>query len=615
LLLIQKDDPAVNAAAPNADITSMLNFYTTIDVYSDIMVYNDPNDPSGGPYYYDIAPDIYDDDEKPEEGPEVNEPGLQDEGYDDKVKDFYDNEWVEPAVGVSDTERTIDVLKNVLLPEIDNIIDNLQKVQEDSEFATTLTTDMHFGISSLIKADRADAYILQAIAYGLKAYLNHWLAYEWRTDANYWYDESDNDSKYPLDPINKTPPYYAGLQSIIENDPGLPGSQLLDPADGSADYLSTAQKAYLKGLTKFKAGLNAINDGRTTAEKNLEDHLFNIANFDDPVEEGVDTINISKIITNIDEAIAALNGEATITDYDEYDDASTEFETTGVDLSSFFSSPNRDTMPKFYYHATSDSDMPVFDTNMSPTDPESSKPFIDELKRFVKSIDGNPIDGLQDALVQDILPGGYKLYVPDATAAVKAMGGYLSDWTGINPVIFDDEDDEPANRDVVKAYLAKGDDGVPATTYLYIGMQLRGAPFSSALQTGDNFNYQLRFKASGEADGYHDVPVIIELRGNYSPVGNVWSWHLISYGIYQGPIPIEDLDASDFTIGSDLVVFRLPIDDLVDAIDEFEPDEYFPGGVWDGKEIFVDMGVWSDIVSEGQQYWNYTSGSQLVNLE
>jgi len=601
-LFQREDDAGLNAAAPNADLAAMFNLYANLDIYTDTIY--PPNPPPEGEELrtpYSIAPDIYDD------------------NYDEKIGDFFGEDWDEPSPIL--TDAGIDAWKNVLLPEIDAIIENLRKAQQDPGVATTLTTDMHSQIASAIEADikvdRADIYILQAIAYAMKAYINHLLAYNLYTNTTYWKDEMDKESQFPTEP-GKTGPYYQGIQSVIDGDPGDEGEEVLDPASGAADYLAAAKQAYLKGLAKFKAALQIITV-RSDDDKLNENHIFNVVDVEDPLVDvdppaepaDISMVDISKVITNIDEGTLALNGQTIITDYDKYDDTSTEFETTEVNLSSFFSSPNRDTIPKFYYHASSDSDVPVFDTNMSPTDPESSEPFITEFKRFVKSVNGNPIDDLQDALVQGILPGNYKLYAPDATTAVKAMGGNLSDWAGINPVIFDDEDDaHPADRDVVKAYLAKGDGG--GTTYLYIGMALRGAPFNGTLGASDNFSYQLRFKATSEADGYHDVPLIIELRGVYGPAGNVWSWHLISYGEYQGPI--TELDNDDFKLGPEMVVFRLPISGIVTAINEYEPDEYFPGGVWDGKEIFVDFGLRSDIASEGKEYWNYTSSSQLVNL-
>jgi len=543
LLLIQKDDPTANAASPNADIASMLSLYTNLpDIYTSVI----PADPPGGRDPYTIAPDLYD------------------ENYGEKFEEFVDYDWSQPT-GTT-TDSAVNVWGDVMLPELDSVIADLSKASADPVFLTTITTGMHFDIAATVKVDRADVYLLEMVAYGLKAYFNHLLAYNLRTDMDYWGDE-----------LGAEEGAYKGLQTILNNDPGSEGEELFDFASGSSGYLASAKSAYSTGLDKFKAGLLAIK-ARSVADKNREDHIFNVAHAEDNVNEGINKVNIDKVVANIDELKSALAAEATITGYNDYEDTTIAVENNiGIDLSTLFASPSRDSLPEFYYHSLSDTDLPIFDTNNLA----SSSALVDALKGVLVRLKKGTeetwtyMDTLEDLLRQDLLPDEYKFEVPEATTAIKSMDGTLADWVGIRPVMFDEEDEnDPANRDLTEVYMAKGYDSSRETTYLYIALRFRGAPYTGFLEEGEYINYHLAFNVDSSSTNFNEVPVLIELRG-YS---ESWEWHLWSYGVDQGIIP--SLGSGDYTMG-ELVLFRLPLTSLP-ATDE----------------VYVGPSLWSYVASQ-----------------
>lgn len=574
LLLVQKDNASVNAAAPNADIASMLNLYLGSGV-DDI-------------YTSSVAPDIYN------------------ENYLNDVDDFRNSDkWVEPS-NVS-TDSGVDVLKNVMIPELDKIIGDFAKVEAHSGFSTTLTTDMHFGLISEIKVDRGDVYILEAIAYALKAYLNHILAYRLETDSDYWDDEI---SKQEDDPDN-----YLGIEDILNNEPGAEGERVFNFESDADARLKTAKTAYSKGLDKFKAGLEDI-DGRTNAEKEAEDHIFNVADIDDNgVSDDVNKIDISKVLDNVDEIKAALSGEAIFTGFLSYDDSSTTIDSeTEVDLSALFSSPSRDSRPEFYYHRISDTDLPILDNN----NPESSSSFVEALTDVLISYrDGDQeswtdINSLEDALREELLPDTYRFDVPEASAAVKSMSGNLIDWSGstpeIKPVIFDQEDqDAPPCRDITEVYMAKGYNSI--VPYLYIAMKLRGVPYPGPFEEGEYINYKLYFNAESDDNDFYSTPVLIELQAR--PSEGSWKWYLYSYGAQIGQIPADFLYGDDYVLG-DIIQFRIPVSFLVGAINEYEPSYHFPEEGWNGEEVYVSFSV--DSYISGARTWNSTHSGKLANI-
>lgn len=570
LLLIQKDDPDADAAKPNADLASVLSTYSNLpDIYLST-----------------IAPDIYDNDE----------PGPGDDGYDDKVKDFHDNTWTEPTGVTSDSG--VDLLENVLLPEIDNVISDLGKAEADPNFSTTITTSMHFGMDSTIKVDRGDVHVLRAIAYGLKANWNHQLAYNQRTNANYWYDElekrdDDVEGNYP------------GLQTILDNDPGAPGEEVFDLIiSGSGTYLTAAKNAYSKGLAKVKAGLQFMQNNRSDEDKEAENHIFNVADYNDNVSDSANKINIDKVVTNIDEAINSLGGETTITSYDDYDDkeyktqgVSTKFDSMGVNLLELFSSPDRSNLPTFYYHSIGDTDVVILDTNDLP----SSEDYIDGYNDVLTGIkrDGEPSkdfdDGtndLEDLLSEEFLPDYYKFVVPVVPAGID-MNGNIADWSGVRPVALDRKDsDLSPNRDIVEVYMAKD------ATYLYVGLRFVGIPYTGTFATGDYLNYRIGFNCRDNDRGLHSVPVTVELNGT----SDGWQWLLYNHGAWPPlNIPPAIMDSSDYAMG-DMLTVRIPLSYIVIAIDANEPSEHFPTGSWDGKETHISVSLWSNIAAETPSY-------------
>ncbi|PIU41173.1 MAG: hypothetical protein COS99_07485 [Candidatus Omnitrophica bacterium CG07_land_8_20_14_0_80_42_15] len=566
LLLIQKDDSSVNAAAPNADIASVLSLYANVD---DI-------------YLSSVAPDIYNED------------------YGDNTEDFFDDDWEEGS-NVR-TDSGVSAFEDVILPELDDVINDLKKAEDDAVFATTLTEDMNYGFDSLIKIDRGDIYIVEAVAYGLKAYLNHILAYRLTTDANYWYDELDKKDSAPLT--------YNGLQFIIDNDPGQDGEELLDFAGNSEERLSAAKDAYKAGLDKLKSGLQFVKN-RSLVVKNAEDHMFNLADAQDNVDEGINQAYISRIITNIDQAKASLDEESDIiTSYDGYSYDSDEeinltpkFDELKMDLSTLFSTPNRDSLPVFYYHAPSESDLPIFDTNF----PSDSTAFIDTLNDTYIAIkkDGDEsftyIEDVDDALREGLLPDEYKFKVPEATAGVTGMSGYLSDWNGIKPVIFDEEEEEkPGDRDITEVYIAQ-DGGV----YLYVSIKLKGVPYSTPFEDGEFLDYQLRFNPGSSDINYDQAPVFIMLKGSKIDGETVWKWYLYSYGVEKREI--TEWSVENYATG-DIVSFKIPIADLKDFF-----AEYWPSGTWDEKTVYVGFGVESYISSENS--WDHTHSGKLAQIK
>jgi len=301
------------------------------------------------------------------------------------------------------------------------------------------------------------------------------LAYTVRTEVDYWSDELDKNSGVGGN--------YEGLETIIENDPGLPGAQVFDFTSESQDYLDAAKDAYSKGLTKLKAGLQFIKDNRSDADKEAEDHMFNVADINDDVTADVNKVNIDKVIGNIDEVKGSLTEEGVLTCYDDYEDTGSAADQIGIDASSFFASPSRADRPTFYYHAISDEDMPIFDTN----DTSSSLAFTDA---FIDTLTGIKPDGeegwkyfedLEDLLSEDLLPDPYKFVIPYETIP---MNGNLADFLPIRPVMFDEEDDDIlASRDLIEVYLVRD------CTYLYVGLRFDGTPFPGPFAAGEQLSY------------------------------------------------------------------------------------------------------------------------------
>ncbi|NQT90472.1 MAG: hypothetical protein HQ558_04380 [Candidatus Omnitrophica bacterium] len=546
LLMVQKDDTSVDAASPNSDITSMLNLYANLD---DI-------------YMSAIAPDIYNED------------------YGSDLNNFNDNDWTEPTNITTDSG--VDVFKNVLLAELDNVISDLAKAENDTVFATTLTTGMHFDITSTVRIDRADVYLFETIAYGLKAYWNHLLAYMLYTNANYW--------KYEMDRGGDAADNYQGIETVIGNDPGNAGEEALDLTGAASTYFSTAKTAYSTGLDKLKSGLQLI-ENRSIADKEADNHAFNMADAEDNVDTSLNLskTDISKIITNIDQIKSALDGVTTITGYKRYRETGTAATSAGVNLARLFSTstaPSRDSRPQFYYHSISKEELPVFDTN----DTSSSAAFMDVYKGVLTKIkrsnetEWNYINDLGSAMSEDILPGPYLFTVPEKTIG---MSGSLSDFSGVNPVMFDEKDEgESASFDLLELFTTKD------STYLYIGARFRGAPYTGSFATNEYLNYHLYFACNNSNLWTDSAAVTIELRG----YPNTWSWHLWSYGQDKGAIAAGNLGTNDYEMG-DMVEFRIPLSYLTDLINEYEPDDHFPTGTWDGKEIYVGFGYNSYISS------------------
>ncbi|MCX5715464.1 MAG: hypothetical protein NTV07_01110 [Candidatus Omnitrophica bacterium] len=330
LLLIQKDDPDPDVDATTVsetDIADMLNLYSGLtDIYSS-----------------SIVPDIYDND---------NDGTGPDTAYGDKLDDFYNTTWKpwydtnHPTLA---TDSGVDVLENVILPEVDDIISDLSKTEASPGFSTTFEPSMYFEISSTIKVDSADVYVLEAIAYGLKAYYNHLLAYTLQTKCNYWYDNLKKAR-------DKDPSTYIGVGDVIDRELNETGEELFDFASDADSRFNTAKSAYSTGLNKLKSSLEFIDTNRGTQDKMDEDHIFNVVDIDDSAlasKPSLNKVNFTKVIDNIAQIKDALSAAAIIESYDEYEDNSTGYDSEEINLSKLFSSataPYRNTRPEFYYH-------------------------------------------------------------------------------------------------------------------------------------------------------------------------------------------------------------------------------------------------------------------------
>ncbi|MFH1868018.1 MAG: hypothetical protein ABH843_03505 [Candidatus Omnitrophota bacterium] len=508
LLLIQKDDPAAGVASPDADITSALNLYIyggTDDIYT-----------SGD----NIAPDIYD------------------QTYSDNLSVFLDT-WARPT-GLT-TDAGVDLIGNVVLPQIENVINDLANAAKDPVFYTTLTTGMHFDLLSEVKVDIGDIKILEAVAYGLKAYYNHILAYEFRSSIDYWDDE-----------FSKEYPEYTGIQNIIDNSPSGVGELV----GGSAVYFSNAKAAYSTGADKIKSALREI-DKRSSV--NRDGHIFNIA-------EGEDS---QKIISTLDDVQLALNSPPAVVDFDG--------DTAELDLSKLFSTPDINSLPEIYYHAESEEELPVLDTNLDDT---SAPSFFDPtLDGVIKEINGTAITkdgaGLINLLREQNFSSDYKFPVP-AWPGTTFLNGLVSDFGGLRPSMVEEENSylEPW-RDLTDVYVAKD------ATYLYVGLKLRGGP-RPTLATDEEINYTLHCNAREPVCNWDESPVTIMLFGDTSG----WGMSLYSYGTF---IPGADLSSIGYHKDGDVIEFKIPIAAIVNIISNYQ------GTGWDGKELFVACGVSSNI--------------------
>jgi hypothetical protein len=487
------------------------------------------------------------------------------------------------------TDGGVDVLENVIAPALGQIIDDFAKVEAHADFLTTITTDMHFGFSSVVKVDRGDVYVLEAITYGLKAFLHYVLAYQLRTDPAYWQDNLDPESPVydPEDPSYVGHPYQ-GLQDVIDRDPGSEGEKLFDfVADPDASF-TRSQNAFSYGLAKLKAGLNDIN-ARSIADKNAEDHIFNVADVSDEVAEGVNVINIARVIQTITEARAALEQQTRITVYDDYDDdsAEPEFETVDVDGSVAFDSSlamNRDRLWRYYYHQDSEEDVPIFDTN----NPSSSDPVKDFITGLIKNIDGTPLQDLEDILARELLPSPYYFSVPVVESGAMSIDGRLDDYEGleIKAVMFDEVDDDVVEGlDIRKVYLAQDAED------LYIAIELASTPLDGPFGEGEYLNYALRFNVRYPECDWYTVPISVELHGS----GRQWRWYVYSYGQQ-----VDELTAEGAM--RDVVEIKISLSNLSNWVALYQrgaPE----GWQWSGKDIYMAVSLWSRLSSVEAGDW------------
>jgi hypothetical protein len=586
LLLIQKDDPNVDAAQPNEDLANVLSLYVGLDdIYTDTIFPAEPEDPNELPRDpYTMPPDIYD--------------TTHEDNYEDKVTDFLDYDWKGPAI--TTTDSSVDVLENVILREIDNIIEDLSKAALDPAFSTTITSDMHFDLQPTINVDRADAYILQTIAYGLKAYLNYILAYQLRTDPNYWEDNLDPDNPI-YDPTPGNPLYigqpYEGVQDVIKRADDE-GDELFDFVGDPTAYFTRSRNAFSYGLAKLKAGLQSMG-GRNDADKIDENHIFNVVDIEDPILDveppdeppDVATIDISKVTKNIDEARLALEQQTRITIYDNYDENESEpaFETVDVDASVAFDSSlalNRDRLPTLYYHQDSEEDVPIFDTN----NPASSDPVKDFMTGLVKDIDGTAIRDLEDLLAEEMLPSPYYFSVPVVATNDMKVDGKLDDFDGlgIQPVMFDEADDDEGlagSLDMRRVYLAHDNDN------LYLAVEVgSSAPYTGPFGEGDWLNYSFRFNARDSSCDWDTAPISLEL----SHSGSGWEWRLYSYGYDTGVTPEFAYDMNK------AVEVSIPFSDVRTWLKGVPEDETWE---WDGEAVFMAVSLWSRLSSVEAGDW------------
>jgi hypothetical protein len=537
LLLFHKDtiDP-VGVVEPDPLIKAALSQYMNLS-----NIYTSP-----------IAPDIYS------------------ETYDVEFSTFRDNDWSEPSNFTTDSG--IDVLKSVFLPELDNIIKDLEKARASASFSTTFTSEMYFGISSTIDVDRADVYIFEAIIYFLKGYINLMLADNLYTDISYWKGELDKPFSGDIETRA------LGIQHIIDNDPGSP--KFLARTGSAQSYLNTSKSAFSTSLDRTKQGLQLID----SRGEDSGDNLFSLP----------DVFNMDKIAQNIDELKSSLSAETTFTSYNRYDDSTEDAKLTKINAGALFSASElslRDSVTDNYYHyveGVTGRDMAIFDTN----DPTKSAGYVNKVKSIItQQKDSADSEWYNISTMEDILKAGlygspafgtpYKFVVP--TSYTVAMNGLVSDWTvlGIKPVWVDKYDsDKLAGTDLRKVYMAKD------STYFYIALQFESAPYLPP-QEGAHFQYKIIFDT---VTLNSPQPLRIELYRN----GADWTWNVWSYGILKE----EGVDLGSagvsYKLGPDISQFKIPLSYIKEKIEQYDSN-VGGGGSWDGKELCITTGFYVNI--------------------
>jgi hypothetical protein len=343
---------------------------------------------------------------------------------------------------------------------------------------------------------------------------------------------------------------------------------------------------------------------RGIASKEAEENLFNAVDVYDNVDPilSLNTISFDKVITNLDEAKASLNGEQEITCYFEYDDTSASYDGIGLNCSTLLSAstaPNKHTLPELYYHSTRECEVPILDTN----NPASSSAFIDVFTGTLTKTKESGEEGwtyigtLKDILANDLMPENYKFQPPADTIP---MNGLLSDYSGIEPQIFSKEQtDKPQAFDLTEVYVAKD------ASYLYIAMRFRGNPYTGPFTAGEYLNYHLKFNAKYDDCNMSSSPISIELRG-FPP--SIWQWHIYSFGSYIGPADPSYLGDSDYAM-TDIVELRIPLSYIKDRIDDYH-SYHFPEG-WDGKELYMSVSLYSYVGGIHCDDWTDGNGCLL----
>jgi len=507
LLLVQKDDPLADAASPNEDIADLLNLYSD---------YNDIYDSAEST----IVPDIYD------------------TNYGDDL-DTFDDTWELPDAVLDSTtsDGGVNVVEDVLLPEIDRALSNLDIVDNDSDFATTIMAGWHHDMDETIEVDLGDVYFLQAALYAYKGYLNRLLANNWHTEVRWWDTNLDDDN-----------PGYVGIQDVLDRDTTSPEVGAL--AAGVSTYLSIAKTAFSNGTDKIKAAIQYVRDSDDSYQ---DDDMFQI-------DEDAD---LTKIIANIDDIKSSLTSQTTFREYDSYKESvgGTDYESFEIDISSEFTTAtafDKGDLPTFYYHTPSDSEIPLYDT---------LNPSFDGLLPENTSVAAG--------IKNDTYPSHpYKFDVSSATITID---GVLSDWqaASIGARMFNYEDANIADsRNVEEIYLAKD------ANYLYIAIKFYGTPSNILPSSGEWVDYRIHFNVKNDDVDYWGAPLIITLEAHGD---NGWQWLHHSYGQNKGALNNAGYSYSI----NDVVEMRIPlsgVDGLVDRLTTYEGDL---GGSWDQDMVFI----------------------------
>lgn len=230
-------------------------------------------------------------------------------------------------------------------------------------------------------------------------------------------------------------------------------------------------------------------------------------------------------------------------------------------------------------------------TVKAPLDIRTFLPQFDALGEPIAGTFPEPVfNGLfPDYATDEIISGEvefdapYKVYtIPEITSDIAA--GAPSNWTQCL-VNTDSEDDYAPGMDILNTYLAKDGD------YLYMAMELAGAPIAPAQGEGESVNYQFEIMKK-KYEWYRNALRFNAWYNQYD--GSGWSVEVSrmdAYGTYQH---IANLDSDHVSVGTSYIKWKVPLANL-NALETY-------GGSW------ISCGTWSPGINDG----DWVEGSRLA---